>query len=121
MERRGNNNGNSQSKNPQDESRVIEEEFLIDSGATLSVVSKPLLDRIGVTPYREQDFTLADGRIIKRKVGDAVFEYRDYRSPSPVVVGEQDDTLLLGTLTLEGMGLVLDPFKRKLCPAKLTL
>lgn len=108
-------------KNPKDESKFLEEEFLVDSGATVSVVPKSLLNKIGIKPYREQKFTLADGRIIKRKIGEAVFELDGNRAPSPVVVGLKNDSLLLGTLTLEAMGLVLDPFQRKLYRAKLML
>lgn len=108
-------------KNPKDETKVIEEEFLVDSGATYSVVPKLLLDKIGVKPYREQKFSLADGRIIKRKIGEAIFEFRGHRAPSPVVVGRKNDVLLLGVLTLEAMGLILDPFERKLYRAKLMM
>ncbi len=108
-------------KNPKDETKVIEKEFLIDSGASYSVVPKPLLDKIGIKPHREQKFALADGRIIKRKIAEAVFEFKSHRAPGPVVVGKKNDSLLLGTLTLEGMGLVLDPFARKLYRAKLML
>lgn len=108
-------------KNPKDETLFIEEEFLVDSGASFSVVPKLLLDKIGIKPYREQKFALADGRIIKRKVGEAVFEFNGHRAPSPVVVGKKNDALLLGTLTLEAMGLVLDPFERKIYRAKLML
>lgn len=108
-------------KNPKDETKVIEKEFLVDSGAAYSVVPKKFLDKIGVKSYREQKFTLTDGRIIKRKIGEAVFEFRNYRAPSPVVVGKKNDSLLLGVLTLEAMGLVLDPFERKLYRAKLML
>lgn len=108
-------------KNPKDESKFIEEEFLVDSGASFSVVPKPLLDKIGVISYREEKFTLADGRVVTRKLGEAIFEFRGKRAPSPVVIGKKNDSLLLGTLTLEAMGLVLDPFQRKLYHAKLVL
>lgn len=108
-------------KNPKDESKFIEDEFLVDSGATFCVVPKPLLDKIGIKPYREEKFVLADGRVVKRKLGEAIFELDGKRAPSPVVIGKKTDSLLLGTLTLEAMGLVLDPFARKLYRAKLLL
>lgn len=108
-------------KNPKDESRFIEREFLVDSGAAFTVVPKPLLDKIGIRPTGEQKFTLADGRTIKRKIGEAIFEMDENRAPGPVVIGQKNDALLLGTLTLEAMGLVLDPFRRKLYKAKLML
>jgi clan AA aspartic protease len=108
-------------RNPKDERRLIEEKFLVDSGASFSVVPGPLLDKIGIKPRREQEFTLADGTTIKRKVSEAVFEYRGNRATSPVVIGKKNDSLLLGTITLETMGLVLDPFERKIYKAKLII
>jgi hypothetical protein len=38
-----------------------------------------------------------------------------------VIVGEPGDDPLLGATTLEGFGLVLDPFRRELRPMKLPL
>jgi hypothetical protein len=43
------------------------------------------------------------------------------QAPSPVVLGEGSDVALLGTVTLESMGLVLNPFERTLKPARLRL
>jgi len=108
-------------KNPKDESKFIEKEFLVDSGATFTLVPKPLLDKIGIRPTGEKTFVLADGKTIKRKTGEAIFEMNGDRAPGPVVIGKKNDSLLLGTLTLEAMGLVLDPFQRKLYKAKLML
>ena len=94
---------------------------MVDSGAALSVVPKKLLDKIGVKASREGTFSLADGTMIKRKIGDAVFELNGSRAPSPVVIGEKQDSLVLGAMSLEAMGLVLNPFERKIYPAKLRL
>ena len=43
------------------------------------------------------------------------------KAPSTVVIGERDDSPLIGVVTLEGMGLMVDPFKRKLRPMRLML
>jgi len=110
-----------QVKNPKNEKKILEKEFLVDSGAAFTVVPKPLLDKINIKPIREQKFSLADGRTIKRKIGEAIFEMNGHRAPGPVVIGKKNDSLLLGTLTLEAMGLVLNPFERKLYKAKLML
>lgn len=108
-------------KNPKDEKKFIEKEFLVDSGAAFTVVPKPLLDKISIKPVREQRFILADGRVVKRKLGEAIFEMNGYRAPGPVVIGKKNDELLLGTFTLEAMGLVLNPFERRLYRAKLMM
>lgn len=108
-------------KNPQQPKKEAEVEFLVDSGAIYSVVSSLKLKSLGISPHRVQEFTLADGTKVKRKVGDCIFELDGVRGASPVVFGEKDDSQILGAFTLEALGLVLDPFKRKLRPMKLWL
>ena len=96
-------------------------EFLMDSGAVYSLVPGPILRKLGLRPYRNETFTLADGTKVKRKVGDAYFEINGNRGPAPVIFGERDDEPLLGVTTLESLGLVLDPFKRELRPMRFLL
>jgi hypothetical protein len=40
---------------------------------------------------------------------------------SKVIFGEKDDGVLLGALTLEALGLMLDPLKRELRPLPMLL
>ena len=40
--------------------------FLIDSGAVYSLVPSPTLKKLGVRPHRQVDFSLTDGRTIRR-------------------------------------------------------
>jgi predicted aspartyl protease len=95
--------------------------FLIDSCAVYSLVPEPTLRKLGIRPYREVDFALADGTTITRRVGDAYFEYRGEGGAAPVIFGERGDEPLLGATTLESIGLVLDPFKRRLIPMRMVL
>ena len=95
--------------------------FLIDSGAVYSLVPEPTLKKLGIRPYRRVDFALADGRTITRKVGDAYFEFQGEGGAAPVIFGEKGDEPLLGATTLESIGLVLDPFKRRLIPMRMIL
>ena len=108
-------------KNPQYPKQEIEEEFLVDSGATYSVVPGQMLEKLGVKPHRRLTFTLADGTKVEREMGDALFEVEGILGAAPVVFGKKGDSLLLGAFTLEALGLMLDPFKRKLRPMKLFL
>jgi clan AA aspartic protease len=101
--------------------RKIEVEFLIDSGAVYSLVPAPILRKLGLRPYRTESFVLADGTKVQRKVGDAYFEFNGHRGPARVIFGEKGDEPLLGATTLESLGLVLDPFKRRLLPMRLML
>ena len=66
-------------------------EFTVDSGAVYSVVPASLLRKLGIRSLKRETFRLA---------GDAT---------------------LLGALTLEALGLSLDPIRRELQPMQLVL
>ena len=89
-------------------------DFLVDSGATYSVVPAETLERLGIEPLTEQVFRLAGGRRVSRKKGGAVFKFRERIGVADVIFGESGDSNLLGAFTLEALGLALDPLKREL-------
>ncbi len=64
---------------------------------------------------------LADGTEIKRKMGTATFRFRRQSGTSTVIFGEQNDAALLGIVTLEELGLILDPLTRELRPLPMVL
>ena len=88
--------------------------FLVDSGAVYSVIPTPVLEKLGIEELDEQEFPLANGEKIVRKKGGALFRYGKRVGVADVVFGEEGDATLLGMLTLEGLGLALDPLKREL-------
>lgn len=106
------------SANPRVTERV---EFLVDSGPIYSVVPTPILEKLGVEPLAEQEFRLANGERILRKMGIALFKYGDRIGGADVVFGEPDDSVLLGAFTLQALGLVLDPLRRELKPLPMLL
>lgn len=109
-------------KNPRSPAtNTYKSEFLVDSGATYTVVPSYQLKKMGIKPTREEKFVLADGKIISRKVGNALFEFKGIESAAPVLFGQRGDSHLLGIFTLEALGLSLDPFKRRLYKATLRL
>ncbi|OQX60202.1 MAG: hypothetical protein B5M56_11255 [Desulfococcus sp. 4484_241] len=95
--------------------------FLIDSGAVYSVVPTPILKKLGIKPLTEQEFQLADGTKVVRKKGIALFRYGERVGGADVIFGQEGDHKLLGALTLEALGLVLDPLKRELRPLPMVL
>ena len=99
--------------------KAVSVNFLVDSGAVYSLVPAKKLKSLGIHSYKKLEFTLADGTIVSRDVGDAYFEYRGNGGAAPVIFGQEGDQPLLGATTLESLGLVLDPFQRKLHPMKL--
>lgn len=108
-------------KNPVKPGKSYQNKFLVDSGATYTVVPKKELEKLGIRAIGEEEFSLADGRLVKRKVGNALFEYEGRERAAPVLFGQTGDSLLLGTFTLEALGLTLDPFKRRLYKSELRL
>jgi len=107
--------------NPSNPERTESLDFLVDSGAIYSVVPRPVLERLGIKPLAEQEFRLADGTRITRRKGVAVFKYQNAVGGADVIFGEEGDSVLLGAMTLEALGLALDPLKRELRPLPMVL
>lgn len=107
--------------NPADADRRESVEFLIDSGAVYSFVPRDVLSRLGITPYGRQGFRLADGSSIERDRGDAIYFFKNARGAAPVIFAEPGDATLLGAVTLESLGLVLDGIRRDLIPLPMVI
>jgi len=96
--------------------------FLIDSGATYSLLPQPMWQAIGLAPKREVEFVLADGTTVRRAVSECHVSLAHGEGHTPVVLGEPGDAeALLGVVTLEILGLVFDPFRRTLHPMRTLL
>jgi clan AA aspartic protease len=96
-------------------------EFLVDSGATYSLLPKATWTALGLVPKRRMKFTLADGTSIERAVSEAFIAFPQGEGHTPVVLGEEGDQALLGVVTLEILGLVFNPFNRTLSPMQMML
>ena len=95
--------------------------FLVDSGATYTLLPYGDWQAIGLSPKRSMDFALADGTTVERKVSECHISLPQGEAQTPVILGEPGDTPLLGTVTLEILGLVLHPFTRTLHPMRMLL
>jgi predicted aspartyl protease len=56
--------------NPRDQTHWQKLDLIADTGAIFSVIPKSTLDQLGISPYAEETFTLADGSEIRRLTGD---------------------------------------------------
>jgi predicted aspartyl protease len=74
--------------------------------------------KLGIKASRNFKFELADGQIVERPMGECRIKILDHEGHTPVVLGQEGDEALLGTVTLEQFGFVLDPFQRKLLPVR---
>ena len=95
--------------------------FLVDSGATYSLLPYDDWREIGLTPKRPATFTLADGTTVERQVSECHIALPQGEGHTPVILGERGDEALLGVVTLEILGLVLNPFNRRLQPMRMLL
>jgi len=99
--------------------KKVRVKFLVDSGSTYTVLKESVWKELGLKPLGEMEFVLADGTVIKRRISEALLELPSYgERHTPVVLGESEDENLLGIVTLEIFGLILDPFKRELRPIR---
>ena len=94
---------------------------LVDTGAAYSQFPRSLLVSIGIEPFDERRFVMADGRRGTCQIGRAEFVVNGRQTPSLVVFGEETAPPLLGAMTLEGLGLGVDPLARRLIPIDLPL
>lgn len=95
--------------------------FLVDSGATYSLLPTEVWQRLQLQPSRSVTFSLADGSPLERGVSECEIELPQGRAHTPVILGEAGDEALLGVVTLEILGLVLNPFSRQLQPMRMLL
>ena len=107
--------------NPSIPKNNYEGEFLVDTGAKYSVVPEYIWKKLAIKPDRVQEFSLADGTIITRPIGSAFIEYQGIKSTTPLVLGSPKDSFLLGVVTLENLGLSINPFTREIYNAKLLM
>ena len=95
--------------------------FLVDSGAIYSVLPEETWRALRLRPQRQGEFALADGTPIERGVSECRCEIRGQAATSPVVLGEEHDEALLGAVTLETLGLMLNPLTREIPPMRMAL
>ena len=107
--------------NPAKPKKLMPVEFLVDSGAVYSVVPAAILRKLNVKAHSREVFTLADGSHIKRRRADLLFRLDGKQGMAPVIFGEKGDSTLLGAVTLEALGVILDPIKRELGPLPMVL
>ena len=101
--------------------RAIAVRFLVDTGAVYTVLPEPIWRRLRLTSERSAEFVLADGTTIARGVSECRFTVAGCTATSPVVLGGPGDAALLGAVTLETLGLMVNPLSRELLPMRLML
>jgi clan AA aspartic protease len=87
---------------------------LVDTGAELSCFPSAALDSLGIARRQQRRFRQADGSVLIRWTGPAFVYAAGASTTDEVVFGEPGDLVLLGSRSLEGLNLVVDPIAKRL-------
>jgi clan AA aspartic protease len=91
---------------------------LVDTGSTNTAVPGSVLQRLGVIPQYKDQFELADNSLIELDVGRTWVKVNGRQEFTQVVFAEEGTEPLLGMITLEEMGLGVDPIRQELVPVR---
>lgn len=97
--------------NPIDRNRRWEGQFLVDTGATDSLVPRQHLEAIGLKPEAQRRYLLADGTEIRMDIAIARIELMGEIVGSTVLFGDENTEPLLGVTALESLGIEINPLK----------
>ena len=89
---------------------------LVGTGAFVTSAPASLLRGLGVEPMRTQEFTFPDGETREMEIGQARVRVGDREVTTLVVFNDEGSTPLLGTLTLAGVFMEVDPARKRLAP-----
>lgn len=99
---------------PADPDRAWEGLFLVDTGATDSLVPRPRLESIGLRRKGRRVYELADGSEITMEITTADIEFMGETVGGTILFGEADAEPLLGVTALESVGIEVDPNNQRL-------
>ena len=101
-------------RNPADRTKSWQGRFLIDAGATDSVVPKCHLEAIGLEPEEQRRYELADGSEVDMGIAGARIEFMDTFTHGLVVFGDVKSEPIIGVTALESVGVEIDPRNQRL-------
>ena len=104
-----------------DQTETREVETMVDTGATYTFLPASMLREIGIVPWRTRTFRTGDDRLIEYEVGMGVISVNGYDGVVDVCFAADDAQPLLGVVTLESLGLAVDPRGRRLVDLELRI
>ena len=90
---------------------------LVDTGAELSWFPAKVLESLRIERRSVWRFRQADGTVLERWTGPAYVYAEGKTATDDVVFGEPGDLVLLGSRSLEGLNLRVDPVSKRLVDA----
>ncbi len=92
--------------------------LLVDTGSEYTWLPAAKLEEIGIHQEKKDlSFVMANGAVVTRNVGFAIIRVDRHFTTDEVVFAEKGDLVLLGSRTLEGLNLVVDPARKRLVAA----
>ncbi|MBF8267174.1 MAG: hypothetical protein HW388_682 [Dehalococcoidia bacterium] len=107
-----------QMANPARMDRWEEVGLLIDTESRLSVMPRPILEELRIQFTGRRRFRVLGG---ERETGGVVLKYRGHIAAAPVIVGEDNDTPILGLRALEALDYEVDHITGELRPTEMLL
>ncbi len=101
-------------RNPADPERTWDGLFLVDTGATDSLVPRPHLEAIGLEPKGRRVYELADGSEIVMDITVGEIEFMGEIVGGTILFGDAGAEPLLGVTALESVGIEVDPNSQRL-------
>lgn len=92
-------------------------DLLVDTGATLLVVPRPLANELELTTVREQPVQIAGGRREVWPVAEVRVAFEGREATTPCFISP-DGRALLGAVALESLFLAVDPVAKRLVPVE---
>lgn len=90
---------------------------LVDTGSELSWIPSSVLESLGIERRKLMRFRQASGTILERWTGSALVYAGGTSTADDVVFGEPGDLVLVGSRSLRGLNLRIDPVSRTLVDA----
>lgn len=90
---------------------------LVDTGAELSWFPATVLESLGIVRDKVWRFRQADGTVLERWAGPARVFAAGTFTIDEVVFGEPGDLVLLGSRSLEGLNVRIEPVSKRLVDA----
>ena len=100
--------------NMSDRTRIYEEVFLVDTGATDTMAPSDELERVGIAKEGKTIYELVDGTVREYPYGLARIEFMGEITAGRVIFGEPGTEPLLGVTALESVGIIVDPTNKTL-------
>src|SRR6185436_2286562 len=97
--------------------RRVLRSVLVDTGAELSWFPRDILESLGIERRKVSRFRQASGTVLERSTGAASVYLAGIWTVDEVVYCEPGDLVLLGSRSLEGLNLRVDPVSKQLIDA----